>query len=476
MKIELTVNGALRTVETRPMTRLLDLLRKNRLKGCKEGCGEGECGTCAVIMDGRLVNACMVPAMQTAGAEILTVEGLGTSANPDVLQTAFVKEGAVHCGFCTPGMIMAARALLQKNANPSLQDVREALSGNLCRCTGYNRIYAAVERAVTEAYSPKGYRPSGDGSARGVSAHPIFSDEEKSRFFSPSSLDEALAALSDHPELLPLAGCTDTGPDVKNGKLEITGAIDISTLKELKVVERRKSESARLAAPGTAAADLENDDAIVIGACVTDAELGENPLIAEYLPALREAALLSAAPAIRNRATIGGNLCTASGAADLPVALLALDGKVRLRSQKGERTVEVGEFFKAYRKTVLQAGELLKEVIVPVPRSGIGGVQKFYKRGSRAALTLSRVSLAFAAEMDGRSIRSFRAAAGSMSPTPVRLFQLESLLTGKTLDSALIDRAVETVRRELKPRKSAEYRKDLSGNLTRRFLESVKEL
>ncbi|MDR1873730.1 MAG: (2Fe-2S)-binding protein, partial [Synergistaceae bacterium] len=152
MKIEFTVNGVPKVVETRPMTRLLDLLRDGlNLKGCREGCGEGECGACSVIMDGRLVNACMIPSVQVGGADILTIEGLGTSENPDVLQRAFVEEGAVHCGFCTPGMILAARALLRKNANPSREEVRVALSGNLCRCTGYNRIEAAVDRAVRDS-------------------------------------------------------------------------------------------------------------------------------------------------------------------------------------------------------------------------------------------------------------------------------------------------------------------------------------
>ncbi|MDR2136798.1 MAG: FAD binding domain-containing protein [Synergistaceae bacterium] len=470
MKIELTVNGSLRTVETHPMTRLLDLLRDEmRLKGCKEGCGEGECGACAVIMDGRLINACMVSSLQAAGSHILTIEGLGSSENPDALQTAFVEEGAVHCGFCTPGMIMAARALLQRhekpNEKPSLEDVRVALSGNLCRCTGYNRIYAAVERAVAE-----GYKPRWEDAPRGP--RPVFSSAEKDCFFSPGSLKEALEIFADHPNLLLLAGGTDTGPDVKNGKIEVSGAMDIFGLQELKTIERRKSEEGR-------------DEYICCGACVTDAELAESPLIAECLPALREAALLSAAPAIRNRATVGGNLCTASGAADMPVALLALGGRVRLQSKGGERVLNVEEFIKGYRKTDLRSGELLREFIVPVPNAAV--TQKFYKRGSRAALTLSRASLAFVAEIETqakakakakenggeRSIINFRAAAGSMSPIPTRLRQLESVLVGQPLVPELISRAVETVKSELNPRKSAAYRKDLAGNLTRRFLEDL---
>jgi carbon-monoxide dehydrogenase small subunit/xanthine dehydrogenase small subunit len=155
---------------------------------------------------------------------------------------------------------------------------------------------------------------------------------------------------------------------------------------------------------------------------------------------------------------------------------------VRLQSKSGERVLAVEDFIEGYRKTDLRPGELLREFIVPVPKPG---GQKFYKRGSRAALTLSRASLAFVAELERKNgetaITGFRAAAGSMSPIPVRLRQLESLLAGtgigteteKTLGPELISRAVETVKNELNPRKSAAYRKDLAGNLTRRFLESL---
>ena len=453
MKIEFTVNEALRVVDTHPMTRLLDLLRNDMsLKGCKEGCGEGECGACSVIMDGRLVNACMIPSIQAAGTRIMTVEGLGTTTDPDMLQTAFVEEGAVHCGFCTPGMILAARVLLQDNAKPSHQDIRIALSGNLCRCTGYNRIYAAVERVVEGGYAaPKWPVLSDEKTSR-----PVFSDTEKDSFFSPVSLEEALEILEARSDLVLLAGGTDTGPDIKNGKLKVPKAMDIFKLKELKKIELYERE-------------------MRIGSCVTDADLAENDNVGHYFPILREAAFLSAAPAVRNRATIGGNLCTASGAADLPVALLALDGKVCLQSKKGERVLSVEDFIKGYRKADLKPGEILREIIIPLPKAEAvrTRAQKFYKRGSRAALTLSRVALAFVASVDNGVISDFRAAAGSMSPIPVRLPQLEALLKKKKISPVLIEQAVNAIRTELNPRKSTEYRKALAGNLMRRFLEGL---
>jgi len=161
--IELTVNGDLRELAVAPHERLLDVIRDGLgLTGTKEGCGEGECGACTVIMDGRPVNACLVLAPQAAGSEIITIEGLTADSTMSLLQTQFVERGAIQCGFCSPGMIMTAKALLDDNPEPTEEDVREALSGNLCRCTGYEKIVDAVlatavlsaeEKAVDERFT-----------------------------------------------------------------------------------------------------------------------------------------------------------------------------------------------------------------------------------------------------------------------------------------------------------------------------------
>lgn len=147
-ELELTVNGKKVAVQVEEDRTLLFLIREVLgLKGTKEGCGEGDCGACTVLLDGKAVNACLVLAVQAAGKELTTIEGLGTVENLHPLQKAFVEEGAIQCGFCTPGMILAAKALLDNNPGPTEQDVRLGLSGNLCRCTGYDRIVAAVLKA-----------------------------------------------------------------------------------------------------------------------------------------------------------------------------------------------------------------------------------------------------------------------------------------------------------------------------------------
>jgi carbon-monoxide dehydrogenase small subunit len=154
---ELHVNGTLYKVATHPMARLLDVLRYElQLTGTKEGCGEGECGACSVLLNGELVNSCLVPVEQADGAEIETVEGLGADERLHAVQRAFLECGGAQCGMCTPGMLVASAHLLKKNPRPDLAEIREGLNGNLCRCTGYMRIFEAVERAVSGADEVRG--------------------------------------------------------------------------------------------------------------------------------------------------------------------------------------------------------------------------------------------------------------------------------------------------------------------------------
>jgi carbon-monoxide dehydrogenase small subunit len=148
MRIRFTVNLSERDIEVPPMGRLLDVLRTDLgLTGTKEGCGEGECGACSVILDGEVINSCLVPICQVQGSRVLTVEGLAKDGRLDPLQQAFLECGGAQCGICTPGMLIAARALLDRNSNPDREEIKEAIAGNLCRCTGYIKILDAIEMA-----------------------------------------------------------------------------------------------------------------------------------------------------------------------------------------------------------------------------------------------------------------------------------------------------------------------------------------
>ena len=146
--IEFQVNGESRTLEVFPMARLLDVLREDlHLPGTKEGCGEGECGACTVKLNGEIVNSCLVPVAQIAGASITTIEGVAQGDQLHAVQQAFIEHGGAQCGICTPGMILAAVDLLERNPAPTEADIRDGLAGNLCRCTGYMKIFESVVRA-----------------------------------------------------------------------------------------------------------------------------------------------------------------------------------------------------------------------------------------------------------------------------------------------------------------------------------------
>lgn len=146
--INIKMNGTERQIDIDENDRLLDVIREGfHLTGTKEGCGEGECGVCSVLLDGKLVNSCMIMAFQAADREVITIEGLGENGELDPIQQAFIDTGAVQCGFCTPGMVLSAKALLLKNPTPTKQEIRRGISGNLCRCTGYEKIVEAVALA-----------------------------------------------------------------------------------------------------------------------------------------------------------------------------------------------------------------------------------------------------------------------------------------------------------------------------------------
>ena len=151
MKVEFTLNGKLLSLEVEPRRTLIQVLRQDLgLKGVKEGCGKGECGACTVILNGKTVLSCLIPIPRVQGCSITTIEGLETGEGLHPLQKAFVEHGAIQCGFCTPGMILSAKACLDGNPSPSMEEIRETISGNLCRCTGYVKIVEATQSVTGE--------------------------------------------------------------------------------------------------------------------------------------------------------------------------------------------------------------------------------------------------------------------------------------------------------------------------------------
>ncbi len=467
MKISLTVNGRMRELEVDPLARLLDLLRDDLgLTGAKEGCGEGECGACAVLLDGRLVDSCLVPAFQAHGRSVTTIEGMGDESDPDPVQAAFVAEGAVQCGFCIPGMEMAARALLNDNPDPDRDAIRRGLSGNLCRCTGYEKIIRAVEVAAASQNNepdvdrtPRDSGSDADAVAGTVAPEPDASDS--ARIIAPRTLAGALAAMAEAgPRARAVAGATDFTVETRSGIPLPEAVIDLSGVAELHGV-------------------TEDGDVLVVGAGCTIAELAFDSLIGRRAPALAAAAMRLGAPAIRNRATLGGNLATCSPCADTAPPLIALEAEIELASAAGMRRVPAESFAPRYRDPDLRPDELIVAARIPAQPEGVR--QAFFKVGARRAQAIAKVNLACRASLgrDGR-LRDVRLAAGSVAPTVLLLRETMAWLEGRDLAAdpeGVAAAAAVSAAAEVSPiddvRSSRLYRREVAGNLVARFLRDL---
>jgi carbon-monoxide dehydrogenase small subunit/xanthine dehydrogenase small subunit len=429
-------------LRTRSDLRLLDLLRDElRLTGAKEGCGKGECGACTVIVDGQAADSCLMMAFQVDGAVVETIEGLaGDGLHP--LQDAFIETGGVQCGICIPGMVMAGKALLDREPQAGLEAIRAGLAGNLCRCTGYTKIFAAVARAAGRPVPHPPARSTAPQAAPG--------------YYRPHTLEEALEILAQRAgEARPVAGGTDLLVKAKDGQQSRAALFDLTAVTELKGIQER-------------------DGHLWIGAGTTHAEMIGSPLVARHLPSLPQACAVIGGPQIRNRGTLGGNLANASPAADTVPPLYAADAVVELVSVSARRDVPVADFFTGPRQSILASDELIVGVRVPI-RAGVRGC--FLRLGQRQAQAISKVSVAVGMTFrDGRP-DWVRVALGAVAPTVVRAPEAEKALLGGGYDG--LRRARETVKAEIQPiddlRSTRVYRQEMAAVLLERAVRRVAE-
>jgi carbon-monoxide dehydrogenase small subunit/xanthine dehydrogenase small subunit len=452
------VNGRAVEADAPGGRRLLDVLREDLgLTGTKEGCGEGECGACSVLLDGQLVNACLVPLAQADGHDVTTVEGLAPEGGRlDPLQQAFLELGGTQCGFCTPGMLMAARALLDSGHPATEPSIREAIAGNLCRCTGYTKIIDAIS-AAGDVPAPfpaaAGGEPVAAHAPATVVREPAWAGPRVCR---PTSLFDALAHLAADPALRPIAGGTDVMVELSAGVAPADRPLlDLWDVDELRVIE------------------VEHDE-LVLGALTTYAEIRHSPLVQAALPVLADVAASVGAVQVQNRGTIGGNCMTASPAGDMAPLLLATDARFEIAGPHLTRIVPAALFWTGYRQTALAPGELLAAVRIPlVP----GRQVRARKVGTRRAQSIAKVSLAVAWQRDGGDggpWHGVRVALGSVAPTPVRAPRTEAQLEGAVPSPELAEQAAATVREEISPiddvRSTAAYRREVAGRVLRRIV------
>ena len=467
---------------------LLDWLRSTGLTGCKEGCAEGECGACAVLVarpDGdagtrwTAVNACLLPVAGLAGQEVVTAEGLGTPENLHPVQRELAARGGSQCGYCTPGFVCSMAAEYYRpdrghpdgarphgsngatassngaaaSSNGAATNAHEhgpngfdlhALSGNLCRCTGYRPIrdaaYALGEPEPTDRLWARVGQP-----APAATAVRIGTDQQggihrgQAGYVRPADLAEALELLAENPDARLVAGSTDWGVELnlRHSRASLTIGIDrLDELRELTVA----------------------DGWVEIGAALSLSEIergpaGSIPLLAELIPQF-------GSRLIRNGATLGGNLGTASPIGDAPPALLALDASLVLASHDGQRIVALSEYFTGYRQSVRRPDELIKAVRIPTP---VAPISAFHKLAKRRFDDISSVAVGYALRLDGDArVADVWIGLGGVAATPLRAYDVEAALLGQPWREDVVRDAAEVLARAGTPlsdhRASAAYR------------------
>jgi xanthine dehydrogenase small subunit len=444
-----------------PSITLLEYLRLSGRIGTKEGCGDGDCGACTVAIIGRgsdgqahyqASNSCLIPLGSVAGREIITVEGVANGRLHPV-QAAMVKTGGSQCGYCTPGFIMSMFAAYYDRAVDDL-----CVEGNLCRCTGYLPIRRAAKLVGEEA-------KTSDRFSQKLEQAPIELEEvsyqgNKQLFYRPTRLQEVLELWQQHSESTLVAGGTDLGLEMSHHRQHFPVIISLEAVLELKIRQQ-------------------TPELVEIGAAVPLSQIEDS--LRGVFPSLDEMLYWFAARQIRNRATLGGNIGTASPIGDLPPVLLSLDAQLRLASAEGARILPLIDFFQGYRQTALKSGEVIVSIQISkaIAPGATRRLSQAYKIGKRGTDDISIVAAAFAIDLDDRNfvIRA-RLAYGGVAATPIRAIAIEQILVGKPWNLATIQQVKPALKEVFTPltdvRGSAEYRKMLVANLFEKFFVEMR--
>ena len=467
--VRFILDGELVELENIDPTRtVLQYLREDlRRKGSKEGCAEGDCGACTVVVaekvnsgDGielRAINSCIQFLPTLHGKELITVESLqprGGALHP--VQQAMVENHGSQCGFCTPGFVMSLFALYESNDKPSRTEIDDALAGNLCRCTGYRPIVAAAN-AMYELPVPAGSPIHSEQLAALDASDSLSIEFRGKRFFAPVSNEELAGLLAAHQDATILAGGTDVGLWVTKQHRILDTVIYTGRVAELNSLN-------------------ETDSHLEIGAAVTLTDAMR--LLTAHYPQLDELFRRFASPPIRNAGTLGGNIANGSPIGDSMAALMVAGCTLILESTDGQRETTLEDFYIDYQVKDLRPGEFV--ATVRIPKLADGCILHSHKLSKRFDQDISAVCTAYRLKLDDGKVTDFAMACGGMAATIKRASNCEQVLIGAEWNPASIEQAKQALARDFAPisdmRASAEYRLLATQNLLQRFyLESVGE-
>lgn len=468
-EITFFLNGHKQIARLAPGLSTLNFLNKQlHLYGTKCSCNEGDCGACTVVIsypkDGEVlyeaINSCIYPAAKLHGKHLITVEGLGKPEELHPIQQALLEHHGTQCGYCTPGFVMSLFAMLATITHPNQENIMAALEGNLCRCTGYQSILEAAEE-LSQQYDPNSIVPSW---CRAIEAE-LFCFTEEPKFYKqhsdsqyqvvnyqiPRSSDELLQMLNDNPNAVIIAGGTDIMVQANISGRHFETLIDITAIKELKNINLKA-------------------DGLHFGACVTYSNVMDSGIVKSDLPELVNLCRLIASKQIRNFGTIVGNIANASPIGDSLPLLLVYQARLKLCSLNSEREIALNDFFISYRKTALQPGEYIKELIIPIPPRD--SFIRAIKTAKRKSVDISSVASAIRIDTQAQSPKLM--AWGGVAATPIISKEFNRLCTNPDrIDWQALANAIAA---EFEPlsdvRGSAKYRKQMIINHVLQYREA----
>ena len=459
--------------EINPNTTVLEWLRDNQLVGTKEGCASGDCGACTAVIgeivtnnksskiEYKSINTCMALAYGLVGKHLVTVEGLAEEGKLHPSQKAMVLENGSQCGFCTPGFVMSLFALYQNKNSVDLHQINEALSGNLCRCTGYKPIIAAAFSMFNEkSDEPLDYYKKNQKNITKILGelnnpkHISLSYKKSNKtikYDAPSTINELSNVLINSTSANIIAAGTDLSLEITQSMKEFSHIVSVNQVIELKEIKDNAKE-------------------LEIGAAVSYEDAASS-LITNW-PDLGPFLQRFASLPIKNWATIGGNIANASPIGDMPPVLIALDAKLKLRKGPVSRTINLEDFFITYKKTVIQQGEFIESIIIPKPNKNQRLIT--HKMSKRYEDDISAVCMAINITSTNNKPESFKIAFGGMSGIPQRSNILENFLLKNWQEDNIAALSYKVLKEEFSPftdvRATSEYRLQVSANLIKKTI------